>query len=215
MIHFALAAASRQIGIERYLATRGADIAHLMQAHAYEDLAHARTLPAGTWIFASVDVLTPAMRRMAALVRQRVIDAGHQTLNDPFASLRRYELLTRLYESGVNTFRAVRAREYRGDLRYPVFIRDESRHNGDISGLLHSDRQVRQDLLSARLRGHSVDDLLVVEFCDSSVDGLFRKYSAFRVGDRILAKIISAGDDAYEARPIKKLAAAATVLLGV
>ncbi len=35
------------------------------------------------------------------------------------------------------------------------------------------------------------------------------------VGDRILAKIISAGDDAYEARPIKKLAAAATVLLGV
>lgn len=35
------------------------------------------------------------------------------------------------------------------------------------------------------------------------------------VGDRILAKIIPAGDDTYEARPIKKLAAAPARLLGV
>jgi ribonuclease R len=35
------------------------------------------------------------------------------------------------------------------------------------------------------------------------------------VGDRILAKIAAAGDDAYEARPIKKLAAAPQRLLGV
>ena len=35
------------------------------------------------------------------------------------------------------------------------------------------------------------------------------------VGDRILAKIIPAGDNSFEARPIKKLAAAAARLLGV
>jgi len=35
------------------------------------------------------------------------------------------------------------------------------------------------------------------------------------VGDRILAKIIAAGDDTFEARPIKKLAAASARLLGV
>ena len=35
------------------------------------------------------------------------------------------------------------------------------------------------------------------------------------VGDRVLAKILPAGDDTYEARPIKKLAAAPTRLLGV
>ncbi|MDX2222710.1 MAG: ribonuclease R [Rhodospirillaceae bacterium] len=35
------------------------------------------------------------------------------------------------------------------------------------------------------------------------------------IGDRVLAKLIPAGDDAYEARPIKKIAAAASRVLGV
>jgi ribonuclease R len=38
---------------------------------------------------------------------------------------------------------------------------------------------------------------------------------AVGVGDRVLAKIIPAGDDTFEARPIKKLAAAPSRLLGV
>jgi ribonuclease R len=37
----------------------------------------------------------------------------------------------------------------------------------------------------------------------------------FGLGDRLLAKLIPAGDDAYEARPIKKIAAAPTRVLGV
>ncbi len=188
MINFALANASRDIGIGRYLKHRGARLANVVQPQIYEEILHGSSVPAGTWIFASVDVLTPAARPIAGVLHQRVAASGHRVLNDPLHSLRRYELLTALHEAGVNTFRAVRAADFRGGLKFPVFLRDVARHHGDISGLLHSDRRVRQDLLSARLRGYALDDLLVVEFCDTSVDGWFRKYSAFKVGDRVLGR---------------------------
>ncbi len=47
-----------------------------------------------------------------------------------------------------------------------------------------------------------------------SVKGKYKPLTV-GVGDRILAKILPAGDDAYEARPIKKLTAAPARLLGV
>ncbi|MBC8085909.1 MAG: hypothetical protein H7Z40_01490 [Phycisphaerae bacterium] len=188
MIYFAVDSSGKTGGMERYLANRGVALGGHITPIVYEDVFQLGELPGGTWIFSSIDLLTPSARRMAAHVHQRLRETGHLTLNDPVHSLRRYELLTALYDAGVNEFRAVRASDYRGDLRFPVFVRNDLRHDGNLSGLLHSDRDVRRELLSARFRGHALDQLLVVEFCDLSQDGWFRKYSAFRIGDRILGR---------------------------
>jgi hypothetical protein len=48
-------------------------------------------------------------------------------------------------------------------------------------------KELDKALLALRIRGYDREDLLVVEFCDTSdADGIFRKYAAFRVGNAII-----------------------------
>jgi hypothetical protein len=101
--------------------------------------------------------------------------------------LLRVELLNRLYEAGMNRFRVWPAAEFRKVDRFPVFLRVATDHSGPRTGLLRNHRQISQALRALRVRGRRLRELIVVEFCDASgADGLFRKYAAFRVGDRIL-----------------------------
>jgi hypothetical protein len=46
------------------------------------------------------------------------------------------------------------------------------------------------------LRGRRVSELLIVEFCDTSDErGRFRKYSAFKVGNRIIPRYLQVSDE--------------------
>jgi hypothetical protein len=102
--------------------------------------------------------------------------------------LPRFELLSRLHREGVNTFRVFPARTLNDDYRFPVFVRERNRHSGSQTGLLSTRLELARALLALRARGYRLRDLMIVEFCDTSRrDGLFRKYAAFKVGDRILA----------------------------
>jgi hypothetical protein len=157
----------------------------------YDDVFRATSLPAGAYIFTDIERLTASGRQLAIAVWQQLFAyTPHvRLLNDPARLLTRYELLCELARDGTNRYGARRATERLDGLRYPVFIRSEREHTGALTPLLHSPAAVRRALRWARLHAYRAGELLVVEFCDTSDSaGLFRKYSAFLVGDAVLPR---------------------------
>jgi hypothetical protein len=155
----------------------------------YERATAQRALAPGTYIFSDLDQLSADGFQAAVRLWERLseLEGGVTLLNDPARALRRYELLRTLHADGINNFnvvRAVAALDSPPPLRFPVFLRSEREHTGTLSGLLHSWDDVRQAV------GESpADDLLIVEWCDTSdAAGVFRKYSAFVIGETIVAR---------------------------
>ena len=115
----------------------------------------------------------------AGLVREDLIQ-----LNHALRSEQRFGLLTRLHREGRNGFGVRRPYESLDGLRYPVFLRDEV-------GALHTPPQLLHDRPSleaaiARLPASGMTRPMVVEFgARPAPDGYYRKYGAYRVGDRI------------------------------
>ena len=170
-------------GIERFLEVRGKDLASRIRLLSYEDLFHRRTLPAGSYIFTALDLLTPAQSVLVSAAWDTLSNHGLPLLNDPRRFQGRYELLSQLQARGWNRFSVFRASQASRVHHFPVFIRKENDHSGNLSTLLYDHRQLRRELLRLRLRGYSEQELLVVEICDTSDDkGYYRKYSAFIIG---------------------------------
>ena len=174
-----------------YLQSWGAELAHKVKTVLYEELPLSRVLPPGTYIFADLELLTPTEFSMVALVWEQLSRTPEKArvLNDPGHYLGRYKMLTTLYERGQNRFRVVRASGFNAALRFPVFLREARRHTGSLTDLLHNHQELRRARFEARIRGFPLSDLLVVEFCDTSdASGLFRKYSAFMLGNQIIPR---------------------------
>jgi hypothetical protein len=174
--------------IEHYLETWGRELRGTIKPLYYEELAFGPTLSPGAYVFTDLERLPPPQMERAAIV-WRTLSArspDFRLLNDPSKLLRRFELLCALRAAGVNRFRACRVKELPNDLRFPVFIRRASEHDGAISPLLQSRDRLDRALADAKSQR---DDLLVVEHCDTAdAAGIYRKYSAFRVGERIIAR---------------------------
>ncbi len=162
-----------------------------MRVLHYEDLPALAHLPRGTYIFSDLDRLTPAQVDLATRVWERLADAGEgvRLLNHPLKAMRRYELLEALSNAGINRYRVYRGDESGIEYRFPVFLREAADHTGNLSPLLQDAAMLERVRSRAVRRGFRLEDLLVVEFCDTSDDaGIYRKYGAFRVGDRILPR---------------------------
>ncbi len=173
--------------MERFVTHWDRDLAGKVHIRTYEEALRAEELPAGTYIFADIERLLAAEVEIATLVWNQLDAAGARMLNHPTRTLKRYDLLTKLHALGRNTFRVAHATDRNAELRFPVFIRDETEHSGSLSKLLNNRKELDQTLAGAIVRGHRVKDLLVVEYCENAgSDGLFRKYSAFTIGGRIV-----------------------------
>lgn len=169
----------------------GQELARTVQVVPYSALPGNLDMPGGAYVFSDLERLGPRQRELASGVWDRLAAAGDAVRlhNHPLRSLRRFELLSCLSERGQNRFRAHRPTAPGQPWRYPVFVRHEREHTGNLSSLLHSAEEVRVVLLKLILDGHDLSDLLVVELCDTAdEEGIYRKYSAFRVGDRILPR---------------------------
>ena len=180
--------------IREYLERSGRALSSQMSILHYEDLPAWQTLPSGAFILAGLDQLTPAGARMLEELCGELLRSGPgvRLLNSPVATLLRLPLLEELYRRGLNWHRAARASgDYRG-LRFPVFVREEHWHSGTLSPLLKTPAELEAALARAIVRGHRLNDLLVVEFCDTAdADGFFRKYAAFVVGSEIIPRHIA------------------------
>lgn len=177
--------------MDAYRGSWGPAPGNRLQVLRYDTLREMKLLKPGSYIFSDLERLSPPELKLAQDVWETLSNAGPRLrlLNNPSRVLCRYDLLSKLFEEGKNRFRAVRATEPLHSLRFPVFVREENDHNGNLTPLIYNRGDLAWPLRSLRMRGHRLSDLLVVEFCDTSDPaGIFRKYSAFRIGGEILPR---------------------------
>ncbi|HEV8397373.1 MAG TPA: hypothetical protein VGQ37_23980 [Vicinamibacterales bacterium] len=177
-------------GVQNYRSHRGRAIADRFEARVYEDIAgDGVSCSAGPQIFAGLDQVTPAQRELVGVLWDAHAAAAPHAprLNDPRRALLRFELLQRLWEEGLNTFRVYRTDQADQVTRFPVFVRHIHRHNGPATRIVETPDELRWMLRALRIRGRRMSDHMIVEYCDvSGPDRLFRKYAAFKVGRHII-----------------------------
>ena len=180
---------------KRYAAGRGKEIAHRYQVVDYRDLSKPLTLTGRAHLFSALDQLSMVERKAVAEIWDQVRNDRPRVhlLNDPRRVLTRFNLLRKLHAEGLNGFRVFRAADARLVDQFPVFVRSDRKHNGALTGIIHSADALRKSIIALRARGEDVDDLMIVEYVDArDDDGLYRKYAAFRVGNRILTSHVLA-----------------------
>jgi hypothetical protein len=192
-----LVTAAQEHSIGDYLEARGRELADRIRILHYEDLPGRVRFEPGTYVLSALEYTSPPMRALLGAVHGQLAGReGFRFLNHPRRTLGRFALLGELARTGRNPFRAVRADGDLGGLRYPVFLRGERSHDGAVSPLLGSPREVEAAIGRALVSGRRLPDLLVVEFCDTADDsGRYRKYGAFVIGERIVSRRFDYGRD--------------------
>ena len=182
--------------LEDFLAGRGASFAPRLAPLLYSTLFSARELPAGTYIFADLERLSNMELEQAAQVWRQLAARGPavRLLNHPTRVRRRFELLRTLHERGINDFDVYRLDEARLPKRFPVFVRGEQGHGAVPSDLLHGAPELEQFLEGRRASGLTSSDTLVTEFSGGPDErGLYRRYAAWKVGERMIPNDIFFG----------------------
>jgi len=179
--------------IKNYLKHWGSHLVPHIKVLVYEELNQLRSLPLGTYIFSDIERLTPEQVEMVTRVWEKLARGGNSVrlLNHPTRSMRRYQLLRTLYERGINQFNVYRLTELAQPKRFPVFLRTENDHGGNQTPLLKSLDELDDAIAMFKQQGKSLEDKIITEFCDTSDrSGVFRKYSAFLIGERIIPRSI-------------------------
>jgi hypothetical protein len=212
-----LVTAPHRYTMETYLHEWEPSLAARVVVLSYEEARDRRDFGRGTYVFADLERLSAEQRMAAAALWERLATLGSRVrlLNHPLRTLRRFDLLRALQARGVNDFgvsRLPRAALVRlpsrastlisagahvvhgrrgspSRLRFPVFVRRESEHDGSLTPLLCTWHQLHEACQRLIAGGHDPSDLLVVEFCDTrDADGVYRKYGAFVIGDAVVTR---------------------------
>lgn len=194
MIYY-IATERHRYTIDKLLEDWGDRLPAAMTPVAYEALLeHGLALARGAYVFTDLERLTPLQLESAARIWDTLDRWGRpvRLLNHPTRARMRYEFLRELNEAGINSYNVYRLTEARRPQRYPVFIRNEQNHRGSESRLLDSRDELDQEIARIDASGRSRESRLIVEFCGATDRrGHYRKYSAFRIGDRILPRSIN------------------------
>ncbi|MGQ0764278.1 MAG: hypothetical protein ACT4OZ_01260 [Gemmatimonadota bacterium] len=195
MIHY-LVPGSQAFGMAEYLELHGAALADVVKVLHYEDVARSGHVPMGTVILSGLDMVHPRMlEALSALEQSESARKTVRLVNSPSGTLTRLPLLVEYNRRGVNPFRAVQGDQaVEAGLRFPVFVRHQYDHGGAQTALIRDSRELAEALGRFAAKGWTSDQLLVEEFCDT-VDsaGVYRKYAAFVVGDRVIARSLAVG----------------------
>jgi hypothetical protein len=157
-----------------------------------------RTWRGGSVVFSDIDRLGygSAMRAAALFLCLHKARGPIRFLNHPTRSCRRYAQLRRLHEAGINPHNVWRADERQRPDRFPVFIRRDAQHDGPLTPLLQDHESVEREIERLADFGFLPQDLLIVEFCDTGdADGVYRKCTAYLIGDTIFQRYMCFGDD--------------------
>ena len=114
--------AEHRYTVDEYLAYWGRELSTILVPISYDRLLSAATLPEAAWIFADLERLSRAQTREAARVWAHLaaVHPPLRLLNHPARACRRYELLRRLHEAGVNDFDVYRVSKQRAPRRLPM-----------------------------------------------------------------------------------------------
>jgi hypothetical protein len=191
MIHFVVPAGRDNL-FREYLDFWGRNLSERMRIVHYETLIRQTECDRGTYVLTTLDELNPAMERaIEDLHRQLDGIDGVRILNHPIQTLRRYDLAGRAGAAGPQ--RASRRARERGSRRAAVpGISEESATTTGRSRLSSTRPRPSRRESDALVQGRRLRDLLVVEFCATAGDGgFYRKYAAFVVGDRVVARSLN------------------------
>lgn len=152
--------------------------------------------PPGVYIFCDRERMLEPERALACRLWDQLATSPqtHRLLNNPHKQLTRFELLRALWRQETNDFNVYRAWENRRKLRFPVFVRIENDHSGPKSSLISSEIALAKVLKHMKDAGVPEELALIVEYQEvRSPDGLYRKYGAYRIGDRIFGQHVLIG----------------------
>ncbi len=184
--------------IEEYLQQHGSPLRSRLRILTYDEIAARQELPLGTYVFVAIDQLLPTEKQIAKRCCDSLREADpHLTIiNHPSEVLLRFPFLEACFEQNRNSFRVYRAAGFSQCNRFPVFLRRDLDHCGNVSGLLYNPADLARAIAEKVLRGFRLRDLIVVEYCDTmDAAGIFRKYSAFIVGNAILPNSLTHNRD--------------------
>ncbi|MGB0415403.1 MAG: hypothetical protein ACPGKS_00990 [Coraliomargarita sp.] len=152
---------------------------------SYDKLFNSGRLPRGAYIFSDLDRLSLFETELASIIFRELQAAGMPVYNDPAQVLLRFDLLRALAREGVNDYKVYRPQYGEWPERYPVFLRRNTFHLGAQTEQLHSKEELEtamQQLLDAGIPHRNT---MAVEYAaEGDANGLFRKYSVYRIGDR-------------------------------
>lgn len=167
------------------------DIFHV----SYEELLEtAELISLGTWIFTDLERLSVFEKVRAAEIANQIRRNGGRVLNHPAEVRTRFEILRRLKNEGINSFSVYRCDSDPKPLRFPVFIRNSYDHTSSAESMPLIYDQCTLDTVIAEYEsnGEVLTGKLVIEFRgEQSLVGVWRRYSSYCVGDRILAHHIA------------------------
>lgn len=134
-------------------------------------------------VFTDMERLSDGQLVAAAGLYRALGDAGIPCLNNPARVMTRYQLLCNLFEAGVNPFAVYRADGRPKPSQFPVFVRNESDHDGPMSALIKDQDELDGYLKRLTEGGRPLRGLLVVEYAaEAAPGGLWRKTGTYRIG---------------------------------
>lgn len=162
----------------------------------YEELFFQLGGPIGHYVFGDIDRLSRYERETAGNFVEALRRAAPDVriLNDPAITLDRVPLLAALHHAGINGFTAVRLDAGRPS-HFPVFIRTEDGHFGPETDLLHDEAAFDAALTDLRARRLPLRGRIAIGYAGKPyADGRFRRYSAYKIGDRVFADELFVSD---------------------
>ncbi|MGI9456281.1 MAG: hypothetical protein ACR2NU_06945 [Aeoliella sp.] len=189
MIYF-LTTRKHRYTMDVCLRTDGKQLTSRVQMMSYGHLFLQKRLPVGVYIFADNERLDDKDRERAAFVWDQLdADGRSRLLNHPTRVLKRYPLLRKLHDLGINQFNVHRLTDCEVPERFPVFIRGENDHRGARTDLIQNRSELDDALAEIDRTWKARTGKIFTEFCDvSDGDGVYRKYSCFRIGKKILPR---------------------------
>lgn len=158
----------------------------------YDDLPGRMFLPTGTYVFSDLERLGDAGLELAAAVWHQLGDNGSsRRINDPRRVPRRQDLLSRLSDSGQNRFRVFSVSADLAPLRYPASVESIGGAGAGLRESVHDAAELRRAVWKGLLLGYPKRELLAIERHDAGDrGGVFRRYTADFIGDRVLARAL-------------------------
>ena len=157
--------------IDRWRNFYADSLGNKLEVVSYERLY--RRFDPGVFIFSDIERLPSKLPRSFIQIHNKATQCGFPVLNDPQYSMKRYDLQKTLS----NNFDVFRTNESYKHIRFPVFLRNENDHRGNLTELIYDSDALEKALLK-------YPKALISEFIDTSDEkGIYRKYSVMRIGD--------------------------------
>lgn len=192
MICFLMAPRTNRFTISEFLFEYAPKMVPRIRFIDVERIANGERVDAKTWIFVGHDEATdPQSRSQMLAVEAKLRNENQRVFNMPSRVLGRFELLKKLYEVGINTYNVHDADPTQmAAWRFPVFVRPRHEHER-TSILLH--HKADAERLFAQHPQLASPDSMVTEYVDTAEkggvwNGIYRKYSVQRIGDRYVAR---------------------------